>query len=149
MGYYFLEYGIYARHRADLFLADGAQNGEEVGLIQRILALIWKEILAVFRDRRSRISIIMPPIIQLFIFTFAATLDVKNVPIGILNRDNGEQAFELVQRFHGSRFFEQLVYLQGVEDIQPFVDDQKGVMVVSIDEEFSRNLDEGMPATFS
>ncbi len=99
------------------------------------------------RDPKSRISIIMPPIIQLVIFTFAATLDVKNVPIGILNRDNGEQAFELVQRFHGSRFFTRIVYLKGVEEIQPFIDEQKGVMVVSIDEEFSRKLDEKTPAT--
>ncbi|MBS0616324.1 MAG: ABC transporter permease [Verrucomicrobia bacterium] len=116
-------------------------------MIQRILALIWKEILAVLRDQKSRMSIIMPPIIQLCIFTFAATLDVKNVPVGILNRDNGEQAFELVQRFHGSRFFEKIVYLQAVEEIQPFIDEQKGVMVVSIDEEFSRKLDEKTPTS--
>lgn len=116
-------------------------------MIQRILALIWKEILAVLRDPKSRMSIIMPPIIQLCIFTFAATLDVKNVPIGILNRDNGEKAFELVQRFHGSPFFTRIVYLQGVEQIAPFIDEQKGVMVLSIDEEFSRKIDEKTPAS--
>ena len=86
-------------------------------------------------------SILLPPIIQLVIFTTAATLDVKNVPIGILNRDNGEQAFELVQRFHGTPFFSRIIYLKGVEEIAPFIDNQKGVMVVSIDEQFSRNLD--------
>ena len=109
-------------------------------MLKRILALIWKELLAVLRDPKSRISILLPPIIQILIFTSAATLDVKNVPIGILNRDNGEQAFELVQRFHGTPFFSQIVYLQSVEEIGPFIDNQKGVMVVSIDEEFSRKL---------
>jgi ABC-2 type transport system permease protein len=113
----------------------------------RILALIWKELLAVLRDRRSRISILLPPLIQLFIFAYAATLDVKNVPIGILNRDNGEQAFELVQRFHGTPFFSHIIYLKGVEEITPFIDNQKGVMVVSIDEQFSRNLDAGKEAS--
>ncbi len=110
-------------------------------MINRILSLIWKELLAVLRDRRSRISILLPPLIQLLIFTEAATLDVKNVPIGILNRDNGEQGFELTQRFHGTPFFNRIVYLKGVEEIGPFIDNQKGVMVVSIDEQFSRNLD--------
>lgn len=114
-------------------------------MLNRILALIWKELLAVMRDRRSRISILFPPIIQLFIFTYAATLDVKNVPIGILNRDNGAQGFELVQRFHGAPIFSHIIYLKGVEEIVPFVDNQKGVMVISIDEEFSRNLDAGKP----
>lgn len=115
-------------------------------MLKRILALIWKELLATMRDPKSRISILLPPLIQLLIFTQAATLDVKNVPIGILNRDNGEQAFELVQRFHGTPFFSSIVYLKSVEEIKPFIDTQKGVMVVSIDEEFSRKLNQNQIA---
>jgi ABC-2 type transport system permease protein len=115
-------------------------------MFQRILSLIWKELLAAMRDPKSRISILLPPLVQLILFTSAATLDVKNVPIGILNRDNGKQAFELMQRFHGTRFFNHIVYLKGIEEIGPFIDDQKGVMVVSIDEEFSRKLDQNLPA---
>jgi len=115
-------------------------------LIHRIITLIWKELLAVLRDQKVRISLLLPPIVQLFIFTFAATLDVKNVPIGILNKDHGEQAFELFQRFHGSRMFNHIVYLKGVEEITPFIDNQKGVMVISVDSQFSRNLDAKKPA---
>src|ERR1700733_10896965 len=98
------------------------------------------------RDRRSRFAILLPPVIQILIFTSAATLDVKDVPIGILNRDNGEQGFELVQRFHGTSFFSRIIYLHAVEEIGPFIDNQEGVMVVSIGEEFSRNLNENLPA---
>lgn len=116
-------------------------------MLYRILSLIHKELIGVWRDPKSRTALLVPPIIQLLIFTFAATLDVKNVPIGILNRDNGEQAFELVQRFHGSPIFTKIHYLRAVEEIAPFIDKQKGVMVVSIDEQFSRNLDAGRPAT--
>lgn len=113
---------------------------------RRIIALIIKELLSIWRDPKSRIAILLPPIIQLFIFTFAATLDVKNITMGILNRDTGEQAFELVQRFHGAPYFKHIVYLKGVEEIGPFIDNQKGIMVLSIDQEFSRNLDAGRPA---
>lgn len=108
---------------------------------RRTLSLIWKELLAVLLDRKSRISVILPPLVQLFIFAYAATLDVKNVSIGILNRDSGEKAFEFVQRFHGSPIFTDITYLKSVEEIAPFIDTQKGLMVVSIDEQFSRNLD--------
>src|ERR1700690_1643860 len=96
----------------------------------RIRTLLIKELLANLKDKTVRLSLIMPPIIQLFIFAWAATLDVKDVPIGILNRDNGEKAFELVQRFHGSRMFTQIIYLQSVDEIAPFIDNQKGVMVI-------------------
>ncbi|MBA3957601.1 MAG: ABC transporter permease [Parachlamydiaceae bacterium] len=115
-------------------------------MLQRVLTLMYKEFLAVWRDKKSRMVLIVPPLIQLFIFSLAATLDVKNVPIGIVNRDNGEKGFELVQRFHGSPTFNHIVYLDSVKEITPFIDNQRGVMVVSIDEQFSRNLDAHKPA---
>lgn len=58
----------------------------------RIRCLIIKEFLAVWRDKKSRIILIVPPLIQMFIFTFAATQEVKNVPIAILNKDLGTPA---------------------------------------------------------
>lgn len=115
-------------------------------MLQRILTLMYKEILAVIRDNKSRTILIIPPFLQLMIFAYAATLDVQNVPIGILNRDNGEQAIELVQRFHGSPTFSQITYLKSIEEIAPFIDNQRGAMVLSIDAQFSRNLDARKPA---
>ncbi len=116
-------------------------------MLQRILSLVYKEILAVWRDKKSRLVLVFPPLIQLLVFAWAATLDVKNVHMGILNRDNGEQAFELVQRFNGAPTFSKITYLKSVEEITPFIDNQEGVFVLSIDEQFSRNLDAEKEAT--
>ncbi len=116
-------------------------------MLNRVIALIIKEILAALKDPKARTVLIIPPIIQLFIFAWAATLDVKNVPIGIVNRDHGEQSIELLERFHGSPTFNHIVYLQSVEQITPFVDNQDGAMVISIDDQFSRNIDAGKPAS--
>ena len=110
-------------------------------MLRRILALIQKELLSVLRDPKSRVSLIVPPILQLFVFAFAATLDVQNVQIGILNRDGGEHSIELVQRFYGSPTFTSIQFLKSVSEIAPFIDDQRGMAVISIDPLFSRNLD--------
>lgn len=112
----------------------------------RILALIRKELIAVLRDPRTRLSIFLPPLLQLFIFAFAATLDVKNVPIGILNRDNGRQGIELVERFEGAPVFSKIVHLHAVEEMAPFLDRQKGIMILSLDEQFSRQVEAGKGA---
>lgn len=112
----------------------------------RILALVMKEFLALWRDKKSRTILILPPITQLFIFAFASTLDVENVTIGISNRDDGEKGFELVQRFHGSPTFTHIYYLPSADKISDFIDNQRGVMVLSLDEHFSRDLDAGKPA---
>jgi ABC-2 type transport system permease protein len=107
---------------------------------QRIRTLIVKEILAVWRDKKSRFVLIVPPIIQLAVFSMAATLDVKNVPIAILNRDAGAESFELLQRFHGSPTFNHIIYLEKVADIADVIDNQRAIMVIHIDELFSRRL---------
>ena len=43
-------------------------------MLNRILTLMRKEFLAVWRDKKSRLVLIVPPIVQLFVFAFAATL---------------------------------------------------------------------------
>lgn len=115
-------------------------------MLGRILTLIHKEILAVWRDKKSRFVLIVPPILQLLVFSMAATLDVKNVSIAVLNRDNGDESYDLIQRFHGSTTFKHILYLDSVEDIASAIDNQRAVMAIHIDEQFSRNLRAGKPA---
>lgn len=114
-------------------------------MLHRILTLFVKEMLAAVKDKKARFVLIVPPILQLFIFAFAATLDVKNMPVGILNLDSGEKSVELVQRFYGGQPFGRITHLQSVSQIPDYIDNQKVVMVISIDAQFSRNLDAGKP----
>ena len=51
----------------------------------RILALIIKEFLALFRDKKSRLAVIVPPILQLLIFGYAATFDLEHAALAVLN----------------------------------------------------------------
>jgi ABC-2 type transport system permease protein len=63
---------------------------------KRIKSLFLKETLAVLRDPRNRVALIAPPLLQLFLFSFTGTQDVKNIRLAILNQDYGQSAFELV-----------------------------------------------------
>ncbi|MCK1889456.1 hypothetical protein MXE01_10215 [Legionella pneumophila] len=71
----------------------------------RIFALVIKEILTLFKDPKGRIVLIAPPLLQLLIFSFAATMEIKNISIGILNQDSGKHGYEVIQRFIGSPTF--------------------------------------------
>ena len=51
-----------------------------------------------------------------------------------------------MQRVRGAPTFKHIHYLDREEDVRPFIDNQKGVMVISIDETFSKNLDAKKPA---
>jgi ABC-2 type transport system permease protein len=106
----------------------------------QVYALIIKEFLAVLRDKKTRIVLIMPPLVQLFLFSFAVTLEVKNVSIGVYNKDSGHESYEIIQRLWGSPTFHHIIYLTKEEDIKPTLDQQKALMVVQFPADFSRKV---------
>jgi ABC-2 type transport system permease protein len=113
-------------------------------MLRRILSLIGKESQTIYRDKKSRMVLIVPPIIQTVVFAFAATLDVKNVSLAVLNQDSGRQGYELVERFRGCGTFTHVNYLDGVEQIQPTIDSQKALLVLHIPVDFSRKIEGGL-----
>ena len=54
----------------------------------RIMALAIKELLAVLKDKKGRIVLIMPPILQLFLFGYAASFDLNDIPVAIYNEED-------------------------------------------------------------
>jgi ABC-2 type transport system permease protein len=113
----------------------------------RLRAMIIKEIWALLRDPKSRMVLIMPPLIQLFIFTFATTLDVKNVDIGLIDRSNGAHAQELVQRIAGSPQFREVIVLPSMAALEEAIDEQKVIAALVIEGDFDQRVARGEPAT--
>jgi ABC-2 type transport system permease protein len=112
----------------------------------RVRALVVKEMLAVFRDPRSRFVLVVPPLIQMVVFSFAATQEVRNVRMAVYDPDGGVAARELVSRFAGSRTFHSVRLLRGQPEIRDAIDSEDALLVLSIDPAFSRDLRAGRPA---
>lgn len=106
----------------------------------RLLALIVKELLATFRDRKARAALIVPPFIQLFIFAFAATLEVTNVPIGIINDDWGAASVRLISRFERASAFSEIRRYSTLSEAQAAIDSQQVMAVLRVGQDFSRKL---------
>ena len=107
------------------------------------ISLILKELHVCWRDRKSRVVLIAPTIMETIIFSFAATMEVNNVSLAILNQDRGRESYELVQRCSASSTFSHLVYLDGVQEIVPTLDREESLLVVHIPVDFSRRLQRG------
>jgi ABC-2 type transport system permease protein len=112
----------------------------------RLLALIIKELLVVLRDPRSRVILVAPPLIQLVLFAFAATLEVKNVDVVVLNRDEGASGLELVRRIEGSPTFRSVVAVHDPGALAKAIDQEQALCAVDIGPSFSRDLEAGRPA---
>ena len=115
--------------------------------MRRLWAMIIKELLAVLRDPRARIVLVVPPIMQLFIFTYATTLDVRNVDIGVYGMGSGAHSTELVQRIEGSPFFRKIQIYTSIEAMREAVDSQKVIAALVLDQDFDRKVTAGDPAT--
>jgi ABC-2 type transport system permease protein len=113
---------------------------------QRIRSLIVKELLAILRDPRGRYILIVPPMVQMLIFSFAATQEVKNVRMAVLDEDYGTAGRDLVARFEGSPNFARVDRLRGEADIAPAIDARRALLVLHIGQDFSRRLEAGGPA---
>ena len=112
----------------------------------RLKALIIKELLAVLRDPKSRLILIGPPIVQLLVFSYAATLEVRNVDIALLNRDSGHWGQELVQRIEGSPTFRSISSVQNLAEVREAVDRQRVTAALVVGPDFSRDIEAGRPA---
>jgi ABC-2 type transport system permease protein len=115
--------------------------------MRRLYAMIVKEMWAVLRDPKSRIVLFIPPLMQLFIFSFATTLDVKNVDVAIFDRSSGAHSAEIVSRIAGSPNFRKIVPLRSPHELRDVIDNQKVIAALVIDEDFDRRVTAGKPAT--
>ena len=113
----------------------------------RLVAMIVKELWAVLRDPRGRIILIVPPILQLVLFSAAATLEVKNVTIGVYNRDDGAASREFISQLAGCPNVRRLIRIETPEALQAAIDGQQAIAVVAFDQDFSRNVAAHRPAT--
>lgn len=116
-------------------------------MFRRLLALIWKELQAQFRDPDSRRLLILPVIFQVALFPFAATLEVKNNTIAIYNQDSGAYSVELIQRFAKAKSFTKLKMIHGVSEMHEAIDNQHALLAVTFPSDFSRNIVSGKTAT--
>lgn len=111
-----------------------------------ILALAIKEFLALLRDKRSRIIIVAPPLIQLLVFGFAATYDLNNIPIAVFNEDRGTESRELISHLEGSPNFQITHHINHKNEVSELIDNREVLLVLHIDQDFTAHLMRGETA---
>lgn len=107
---------------------------------RRIRSLIVKEFLALLKDKRGRMVLIVPPLLQMFVFSYAATFEVRNVALAVLNEDAGPAGRELIARFSASPYFVETVRLTHEREIPALIADKDALMVVHLAGTFSADL---------
>jgi len=115
-------------------------------MFRRIRYLFIKEMIQLLRDKRLRITLIVPPIFQLIIFGYAANLDVKNIATAFRDFDRSVDSRELLARFRGSKYFNILNYPENSAEIEALLKKGNIVLSIEIPSDFSKKIKKGETA---
>lgn len=115
--------------------------------MRRVLALMKKEFITIWNDPKTKGIIIGLPIVQLLIFSNAATMEVQNIDTAVLDRSKSVESRELLSRFENSPRFRNFYYVDNEADFKDKLDTQKAQIGLMINNDFSRNIKSGKTAT--
>lgn len=113
----------------------------------RLITLIRKELELAFRDPQSRRLLVLPVILQLLLFPFAATLEVRNSVLAVLDQDGGAESRELIQRLAIAAAFSKLLVVHSQQDLTRAIDEQRALLGLEFPSDFSRALAAGRRAS--
>ncbi|MGD8710111.1 MAG: ABC transporter permease [Ectothiorhodospiraceae bacterium] len=109
-------------------------------MLARIWQLVLKEFVTLLKDPRGRVILLVPPLIQTFVFGYAATLDVTNVHYAVYDQDGGIAARELAARFQGASAFRQVAGVDSLGQARDLLSRGELLLVVHIGPDFTRDL---------
>ena len=115
--------------------------------MQRLRFLIWKEFLELRKDPRLFGVVVIAPILQLTLLGYAATTDVRDVPMVVADGDRSPSSRELIARFDGSRNFSVVDVVSTVRDVEPYLEGGTAWLALSIPAGYGVSVGNGTPVT--
>lgn len=112
----------------------------------RTWAIARKEWFHIFRDWRSLGLVILMPILLMLLFGYAVTLDVKKVPMGVLDWDKSQESLSFIHRFSASPYFHLRFFAQGEKEMKRLIDRGEVKMGLVLPYDFSRTIKAGRKA---
>lgn len=106
----------------------------------RLRAQFIKEVLSILRDPRSRMVVFVPPLLQLLVFAFAATLEVRNVDVAVYNQDAGQWSHEMIQRLDRATFINHVRYVENPAQLGDLIARGKVIAALDFPADFSRAI---------
>ncbi len=114
--------------------------------LRRLKAVARKEFLHVLRDPRSLMMGIGMPMMLLFLFGYALTMDVDRVPLVVWDQSQSVESREFISRFSGSRYFDLRISTDNYRQIEDAIDRREALIALVIPADFARRLSHGETA---
>lgn len=111
--------------------------------LHRFGALLQKELIFLLKNPKTRFTLLLPPVIQLMVLGYAATMDLKQIRFAVLDESRSFHSRLLLAKFKGNRIFYEEPPLLSYDDMKSRIDRRKIKMALVIPTDFERQLQEG------
>jgi ABC-2 type transport system permease protein len=115
-------------------------------MFARLLSIMIKELLEISRDKAARFILVVPPILQMLIFGYAASFEVNHVSTAVLDLDQSQESRELIARFTSSNRFDVLKVANSQHEINQSIDGSAAAVALVIHAGFAQLLRKGQSA---
>ncbi len=115
-------------------------------MLNRLRRMLRKEFIQLFRDPHARFSLLVPTILQVLIYGYAATFELHHIRMAVLDLDHSYESRDLLSRFESNGHFELTATLSNRHQITDLIDRGKTTLAIQILPGFSELVGKGQTA---
>jgi len=116
-------------------------------LIPRVRCLVWKELLELKADPRLFGILIVAPMLQLLALGYAATTDIENVPVVVVDADRSTASRGLISRFSASPSFAIVDVVSSAREVDSYLERGRAWLALSIPSGYGDAIASNRPQT--
>ncbi len=112
-------------------------------MFRRIRHIMFKEFIQVWRDRKLRFFLIVPPLVQLLAYGYVVNFDIKHVATAVFDQSRTMESRELIKRFRSTDWFDVKYYLNSEKELLDLIDRGQITMALWVQWDFAKQLRQG------
>ncbi len=112
----------------------------------RVRELVRKEFIQLFRDKKNRPLLIIAPLVQLILFGYVVTTDVRDITVGLLDQSRTHESRMLVEAISGNKTFRITEYVERPDDLDSLLLMRKVNLGIKIPPDLSSKIRKGQTA---
>jgi ABC-2 type transport system permease protein len=109
----------------------------------RLMSIIRKEFIQIFRDVRTLVMILIIPIMQLFLLGYSATNDIRNIPLAVLDQSRSPESRSLLDSYRAADYFRIAYSVQSEAEIEMLIESGSARAAIIIPPDYAQRLNDG------
>jgi ABC-2 type transport system permease protein len=115
-------------------------------MLRRVWYMMRKEFIQVWRDRRLRIFLFLPPLFQIIVYGYATNFDLKHVPTAIFDEAHSSESQDLINRFGASEYFSLRASIDSETQLRSLIDRGEVSLALHFPPDFAAQIKAGHTA---